>query len=64
MVSGRINRTFAVVIPAKEEWECGHSPMVLNGLIFYTDGSKASQGTGPGMYGKNLKQKLTRSQEL
>jgi ribonuclease HI len=43
-------RNFKVYIPSRDEWRLGFQPKEENSLIWYTDGSKMSSGTGAGIY--------------
>ncbi|XP_031341087.1 uncharacterized protein LOC116169197 [Photinus pyralis] len=59
MISERITKTvcltklFKTAIPTRSDWEDNSSKIKLNGIVYYTDGSKTKEGTGCGVYGSN-----------
>jgi hypothetical protein len=50
---------FTVKLPSRSEWDRGFVPIQQGGLIWYTDGSKTSEGTGAGVYVHCMRWKLT-----
>ncbi|XP_011698268.1 PREDICTED: uncharacterized protein LOC105456144 [Wasmannia auropunctata] len=45
------SRSFRIFIPSREEWERHEVPVIRNGDVWYTDGSKTDTGAGAGIYG-------------
>ena len=59
MITERITKTvcltklFKTTIPTRYEWENNSSKVKPNGIVYYTDGSKTTEGTGCGVYRSN-----------
>jgi hypothetical protein len=51
-----LNKPFTTWLPDRSEWGKGMLPFKKGGLIWYTDGSKANEGTGAGVCGHGIKQ--------
>ena len=45
----RLNNTYKVVYPERDEWETESGPLREQELIWYTDGSKMEEGSGVGL---------------
>jgi ribonuclease HI len=51
---------YTVTISHREDWTKGPgAPPEVKGLVCFTDGSKMKEGTGPGVYGKSVKRRLS-----
>jgi hypothetical protein len=53
------NKSFTVLFPDRCEWKDGIRTDRKGGIIWYTDGSKTSKGTGAGVYCYGTKWKLS-----
>jgi hypothetical protein len=53
------HKPFMVRVTSRSEWDRGFVPIQQGGLIWYTHGSKTSEGTGAGVYGHGIRRKLT-----
>jgi ribonuclease HI len=51
------DKPFSVVVPDRSQWETGQA-LPSQGLLWFTDGSKTSTGTGAGVYGHRPKAEL------
>jgi hypothetical protein len=58
-----LERKYTVTMLTREEWIRGPAIPVVNGLIWFTDGSRTIEGMGAGVYGKSLGRKLRISLE-
>lgn len=55
-------KPFKVIVPKREEWHNEHrinNSFTAKGLVWYTDGSKDSHGSGVGVLGMKLSAKTT-----
>ena len=44
---------------AREEWTRSPGTPVVKGLVWYTDGSRTTEGTGAGVYGPSVNRRLS-----
>ena len=51
---------YRVTILTREDWtKATGAPPAVKGLIWFTDGSKMREGTGAGVYGQSVEQRLS-----
>jgi hypothetical protein len=53
---------YRVTMLARQEWTTGPgTPPAIKGLVKYTDGSRTTEGTRAGVYGKSVNRRLSMS---
>jgi hypothetical protein len=51
---------YRVTMLAREEWTRSPGPSpVVKGLVWFTDGSRTTEGTGEGVYGQSVNRRLS-----
>jgi hypothetical protein len=51
---------YRVTMLAREEWtRSPGTPPAVKGLVWYTDGSRTTEGTGTGVYGQSVNRRLS-----